>query len=275
MRSALESYATYFKGPDREALGRFVLPVSRLEELETAGQDLFPRGSDAEPWRVAGLVSGDVAAAIEVVLRFNRNHSSGGASGRALIDVVELKAATVEDIERQASQVPQSFTAYFEVPLGPTCPALLTTVNAVRARAKVRTGGVTPDVFPASSELMEFMDACRRDGVAFKATAGLHHPVRGSYRLTYERGSSAAMMYGFLNVFIAAALLYAGNSKEIARGALEETDVERFSFDHNAIGWSTHRVSTEEVRKARDHFAISFGSCSFREPVEELAEMVR
>ena len=55
---------------------------------------------------------------------------------------------------------------------------------------------------PANSP--PFLIACRRHGVTFKATAGLHHAMRGSYPLTYERASESGTMFGFLNVFLAA-----------------------------------------------------------------------
>ena len=38
MRRALENYASYLKGPDRFALGRFIVPLSRLPELEEAAR---------------------------------------------------------------------------------------------------------------------------------------------------------------------------------------------------------------------------------------------
>ena len=49
MREALENYASYRKGEDRSALGRFIVPVSRLKELETVGRDLLPVAPKAEP----------------------------------------------------------------------------------------------------------------------------------------------------------------------------------------------------------------------------------
>src|SRR5215210_2747900 len=77
MREALENYASYREGEDRSALGRFIVPVSRLKELETVGRDLLPRGPGSEPWRLSVLVSGDVRAAGDEMRDFNSCHSAG------------------------------------------------------------------------------------------------------------------------------------------------------------------------------------------------------
>jgi hypothetical protein len=147
------------------------------------------------------------------------------------------------------------------------------TIAMVGARAKVRTGGITPEAFPPAGAIIDFIAACRREAVPFKATAGLHHPMRGEYRFTYEKGSQTGMMYGFLNVFIAAALLYASESKDTALAALEERDASAFIFADDAIQWRGKRIGAEQILASRSEFAISFGSCSFREPVEELAHL--
>jgi hypothetical protein len=123
--------------------------------------------------------------------------------------------------------------------------------------------------------VVDFMVACQHEAVPFKATAGLHHPIRGEYRLTYEPGSPRGMMYGFLNVFIAAALLHVGESEETALTALEETDQSAFTFAENDIQWRGKRISADQILASRSEFAISFGSCSFREPVDELADLTR
>jgi len=275
MRLALESYASYFESEDRNALGRFIVPIARLKELEEAGSDLMPRGSGSNPWQLSVLVAADVRAAGEEILRFNCRHSSESKDGHAVIDVAELKAGTVNEIGHQRRDLPRGVTAYFEIPITPDVSPLVNSIARVGARAKVRTGGVTPEAFPAAEAVIDFIAACRREAVPFKATAGLHHPVRGEYRLNYESGSPTGMMYGFLNVFIAAALVYAGESEDTALDVLQESDAWAFTFSDDAIQWRDKRVGLEQIVASRSEFAISFGSCSFREPVEELANLTR
>jgi hypothetical protein len=275
MRPALESYASYLESEARTALGRFIVPISRLKELEEAGSDLMPRGPRSEPWRLSVLIAEGVRAASEEILKFNRRHSSDSKDGHAVIDVAELKASTVAEIGHQRRDLSSGVTAYFEIPITHDVAPLVKAIAKVGARAKVRTGGVTLEAFPAAEAIVGFIAACRNDGVPFKATAGLHHPLRGEYRLTYGIGAPTGLMYGFLNVFMAAALLYTGQSKDTALSALMERDAWAFTFSDDAIQWRDKRVGLEQILAFRSEFAISFGSCSFREPVEELALLTR
>ena len=273
MRDAVENYASYRASEDRSALGRFIVPVSRLKELETAGGSLMPRGRGEEPWRLSVLVAGDVHAAAEQMLSFNSRHQAGSSEGNAVIDVAELKAGTTDEIARQSAELPDSFTPYFEIPIAGDVAPLVQAIARAGARAKVRTGGVTPQTIPPAEEVISFITACRRERVPFKATAGLHHPIRGSYKLTYEPNSPVGTMYGFLNVFLAAALIYSGETWETGIAALNESDPSAFTFEDDVIVWRDKRITAGQIEASRRGFAISFGSCSFREPIDELAPL--
>ncbi|MDQ3674952.1 MAG: hypothetical protein M3365_11310 [Gemmatimonadota bacterium] len=274
MQSAVESYASYRAGADRRALGRFIVPVDRLAEFEDAARRLMPRGAGSEPWRLSVLVGANVRTATDQVLKFNCHHWSGSDDGHAVIDAVELKAGNAEEIDAQHRELPAFFQQYFEIPLGENVRTLVKGIARVGARAKVRTGGITPDAFPAAGDILNFIIACQAEGVAFKATAGLHHPIRGSYRLTYKPDSDTGTMYGFLNVFLAAALIRKGVPAPIALHALEESDPAAFEFSNESIAWRGHRLSASELGDIRGQLAISFGSCSFREPVDGLSQLV-
>ncbi|MFZ5625657.1 MAG: hypothetical protein ACOY71_14750, partial [Gemmatimonadota bacterium] len=198
---------------------------------------------------------------------------NGRFAGRATIDTVEGKASSAEQVHRLADTVAGEFTLYVEVPLDPDPAPLVALIGASRARAKVRTGGVTPEQIPPPSRIVHFMAACLAARVPFKATAGLHHLIRGEYPLTYEPDAPRAMMYGYLNVFSAAALLLAGHGAEVAERALRDTDPTAFGFEQERMRWRGFAVATDELRALRDVLATSFGSCSFREPVDELGHL--
>ena len=135
--------------------------------------------------------------------------------------------------------LPEGVTAYFELPIDAD-PAPLA---GGRGRAKVRTGGLTPEAFPAPADLARFLYRCATARVPFKATAGLHHPIRSVQRCTYEPDSPTALMHGFVNVFLAAALLWHGGSAGDAIATLEEESPGAFHFDDEGVEWHAHRLT--------------------------------
>ena len=78
-------------------------------------------------------------------------------------------------------------------------------------------------------------------------------------------------MHGFLNVFVAAALLFAGRiDAQAAESLLREEGEDAFAFDGDRLLASGHVLEARELRTVRASFAASFGSCSFAEPVSDL-----
>lgn len=270
MASAVRDFARFRAGADAWMLGRFIVPVSRLEELGAAAAVVRPREAHEEPWRIAALAT-DVDRELPLAEAFNAHQAQGGrGAGLALVDVLEIRVASPGDIVRAASALRGTMDPYFEIPVSCDPSSLIATIATVGARAKVRTGGVTPDLFPTAAELTRFMRCCHDAGVPFKATAGLHHPLRGDYRLTYEPDSVAGPMFGFLNVFLAAAFMRHGLGDSEIHALLEERDPRAFRFEDEQVRWRGHALDLGEIAAARRDSAISFGSCSFSEPVDEL-----
>jgi hypothetical protein len=175
----------------------------------------------------------------------------------SILGVDEVKATT----EAEIAEFPPG--VYVEI----ADIGLLDAIRRHGQRAKIRTGGITADAFPAVDNIAEFLRACKAKGIAFKATAGLHHPLRCVKPLTYEPNAPLGAMHGFLNVFLAAALL------DHAEAILAESDPGAFAFNDDGASWRGHRVSTEEIIAMRRDFATSFGSCSFEEPIADLKEL--
>lgn len=159
---------------------------------------------------------------------------------------------------------------YIEVPIGEEPRGLLEAVKRVGARAKVRTGGVTAEAFPSVDQLARFIVRCAELDLPFKATAGLHHPLRGERQLTYASDSPSATMFGFLNVFVAAAFARAGMKEGEIAQLLEEREPAALELTSDDVRWRGHTLSLDALRRTRSSFALSFGSCSFREPVDDL-----
>lgn len=259
MAEAVRNYGAYRAGPHSWLLGRFVLPAARLAEFAAAARDGLPDA--VEQWSLAVLLGEHTADDYEAIRVFN-------GRGGAVIDTVEARAADAEAIARLGRDRPPGSTLYVELPAAAT-PELLESVDAVGARAKIRTGGITAASFPEPQALLGFVARCVASGVAWKATAGLHHAIRARYRLTYEPNAAQAPMFGFLNLAFAAALLYSGAEQDIAAGALLETDAHRFSFGDTA-SWNGNPLSAAQLEAARAGCMVAIGSCSFEEPVAEL-----
>ena len=77
-------------------------------------------------------------------------------------------------------------------------------------------------------------------------------------------------MFGFLNVFLAAAFAAQGAAEDELVSILNEECLPAFSFDAGGAAWRGRRLTSDQMAAARRDFAIAFGSCSFEEPVREL-----
>ncbi len=266
---ALNEYLAVRSGDERWALGRFIVPARRLPDL---AQRLLagPIGSPHDPLPVAALLGVGVADDVEAVERFSRE-----VAAVARVESVEVKAGSVGVARAVLAAIPPSWTSYLEVPPGADLEPVLDELVAGSARAKLRTGGVTVEAFPGPEAVLDFLEGCARRRLPFKATAGLHHPLRGEYPLTYASAAPRATMYGYLNVLGAAALLWSAGSRAEARAVLLESSGAAVSIGDEGLRIGARLLTPEELSRARTGFIDGFGSCSFREPLDELAPLVR
>src|SRR5262245_61979259 len=262
MPSAVRNYASYQSDPASWMLGRFVLPVARLDEFSAARASVE---NGTKPWRLSVLLGSDLASDVERVRAFNQSQR-----GTAEIDSLEAKLTTPGEIEKAANEVGGELELFAELPLDADPAQLIAAVKRSGIKAKMRTGGVVASAVPSAESVVRFMRTCLDAGVTFKATAGLHHPLRAVYRLTYDTGGPTGLMFGYLNVFLAAAFLAQGMSDADAARLLDERDASMFTFDDKGISWNGFTVNAPQMRQVREHVAVAFGSCSFREPVDEL-----
>jgi hypothetical protein len=164
---------------------------------------------------------------------------------------VRLKEARPESAEllRLATDLGQwSGEVYFELLLDSTWrDSVPATVGAMGGRVKLRCGG---EVVPSAEQVALVMVSCQAARVVMKATAGLHHPLR--------RGSE----HGFLNFLCAAA--NAAEDLETVRSILEEESLAALPLEE---------LTEERARAMRQGLFKGFGSCSWREPVDDLREL--
>ncbi len=223
MEEAVRNYDAYRRGDYAWMLGRFIVPLARVDEVPSD----FP---------LSVLVSGAPAP------------PPAGEGARAPLDVIETK----EIVE------PKGRTVYVE-------GVAISELAARGLRAKIRTGGVTADAFPSAETIGKFIRECRDHNVAFKATAGLHHPLRCVKPLTYESNAPTGTMHGFVNAFIAAAI--PDRAEEVLMSTASD-----FRFDRDGVHWRDVKLTRDDIAFMRTR-AISFGSCSFEEPIADLKEL--
>jgi hypothetical protein len=268
LAETVRQYAVHRRGPRAWLLGSLVVPAARLAELgDVAARESDPPREGA-PWPLSVLIGEDADTDLRLARETAQPERGFG------IATLEARA---EDPDAFAVLAPRlrdaaaasNAVACLEIPLAGDLEPYLEAARREGVRLKARTGGVVADAIPPAERLAAFLEACVRAGVAFKVTAGLHNAIRGKHPLTYEHGAASAVMHGFLNVFVATALLVAGVPARKAESVLEEDDATAFHFEAQALGWRDLRADAAAVERARERLA-SFGSCSFEEPVAAL-----
>jgi hypothetical protein len=216
-------------------IGRFVVPADRLDELPEERPPLSVVLSG--PDDAALLPNG----AAPVASRAGRGDPDPPARDPG-IEALEVRLSAPRPrpsdlLAAFRALEPLAAEIYFELILDESwrdsIPAAIGGIAALGARVKLRCGGA---VTPTVEQVALVIAACRDAGVPFKCTAGLHHAMR--------RGDE----HGFLNILAAT-----GAPNALLESVLAEEDVAALDLD--AADRSLFR---------------SFGSCSWREPVDDL-----
>jgi hypothetical protein len=265
---ALRNYTAYRESPDAWMLARFVCPAARLKELDPVPLvTVVGRGGIKAHDFIAGLRQDwqDMRALSDRAFT-----AIAGYEVRVCNDV--LHTEHVLDPKRELLTFGLHSPGFLEAEYGPlwtkSVEKLLAMYDQTFARRwglKIRCGGATAASVPSSADIAFGLVACRKAGVPVKFTAGLHHPHRR------HDGTLGSMTHGFLNVFVAGVLSHArGCETDVLQSILEDEDPKHFTFDDAGLRWKALLATTDEIRAAREKAVISFGSCSFDEPREDL-----
>jgi hypothetical protein len=255
-------------------LARFVCPASRLEELREG----FGGWPAAPPLSVVlDSVGQTDEASWSEALEGDADRVAAAAESGAPVEAVELRLPSPRPgsaalIAAQAVLRPLKLEIYLELLPGDAwrndVPAAIGAASAIGSRAKLRCGGETAAAVPPIELLALALASCRDSGVVLKATAGLHHPVR------HPDEATGITMHGFLNLLAAAAFGAAHNLRPSGlERVLAEEDPGSFEVSAEGLRVGAQRASADEIAAARRHLFASYGSCSWREPVDDLREL--
>ncbi len=298
--AAIQNYGRYRGRDDAWMLSRFIIPATRLEELEPYANDFF---SAEEPFEFSVLGKGtgtvdEFNEEIESVIRHCENFSATHTDtvmthimeikmpGEAAFshDADLLKQLMDETAEKLAQSAQTPTMIFYEGLLDESWKRDIDAVLKAIARHneeldydpenyrfaafKIRCGGVEAHHFPSVEQVARILNNAREHNVALKGTAGLHHPVR------HYSESVQTKMHGFFNLFGGAMLARTTdlNDEELEQ-ILAEEDAEQFNFTDEAFSWKDYSVSTPEINELRETALLSYGSCSFEEPIEDLKKL--
>jgi hypothetical protein len=275
MDDAVAEYRDARSGPTSWMVDRFICSASRLEELVGAMSRSMTAGE--VPWRIT------------VTARWVEDLTADAGAVRTFVDTVGT-AANVELVEcrvpgevagdpaglvSDASQILRAYQAmpFFELPWHTAPNAAMDALVALREESgrnlgvKLRTGGLEADLFPSPEEAGRFISAAAARMLPLKATAGLHHPYR---HIDAETGFHH---HGFVNVLAATALAHGREPETTVAAVLADEDPDHFTLDKGGLTWLDYRVGATELEAMRSGLFVSYGSCSFDEPVADLTAL--
>ncbi|HSH04811.1 MAG TPA: hypothetical protein VLL52_20025 [Anaerolineae bacterium] len=285
LNEAITNYSHYQQHTDSWLLSHFIIPATRLNELSTIASSQLTTES---PYQFSILGQSGVhinpfnqnlQEDMDNIVAFRQRH---GQTVNA--DLYETRLPSVPTEQLVDLILPTIVTAhghrlhiFLELPRDENwVDNFLTAAQTIaiyadqhptgfQAGLKIRCGGLTPDTFPTPTEIAHAIVACQSAGIPFKATAGLHHPVR------HFNNSVNTTMHGFLNLFGAALCAHHFNLNDYdVLPIIEDENPDNFIFTADAFQWGEYTVPAEAITLHRQKHLISYGSCSFDEPREDL-----
>ncbi len=285
---AFHNYIFYMQGEYKWMLNKFIIPAKRLVELTDLLNEM----------KIQGPVPLSVLGSGGNTLEFNQNFNNDIKN----IDEFKKIHGDLFSIDAFETRLPKEIfepedndelldlmigisgelektmnknvPVFYETQMGDDYEqVIIRTVETIASLDKecgfkLRTGGVEATAFPKPEQIAFAIMTCCEFNVPMKCTAGLHHPIRH-----YNEGVSS-YMHGFLNVFGAGILAYTNNlDEEELLEVLNDEDPYEFVFTENGIQWKEEEASNAQIKEARAKFILSYGSCSFDEPIDDLKTM--
>jgi len=301
---AITEYISHLKEDKKWMLGRFIIPLSQLNDLE----EFIPQFENIGILRLSVLGGQSTSDKIflqqtkdeiTVINNYRKKHE-----GKITIEVIETKLPSNSPSKKIMSNVVDLLNSnnlehYHEFPKLPyvginystnedegdwdakITPTIEMISNLENTGIKLRCGGIVKDAFPSVEQVAAMIQNCSIHKVPVKFTAGLHHPIR------HHSSEYDTEMHGFINMFSASVFASTfpkpKNEQEKFRMFIllshmidcqNESD---FDFLDDKLVWkvgddreSRFEISKDIIEESRQNTAISFGSCSFQEPMDDL-----
>lgn len=271
MAAALEEFLDLRASPDAWALGRFLLPARRWPEFTSQIEQISALKTDFE----ISLIFDSLAELQRYPPELPR-HFMGRIASVEMNETIWSGQIGFPEILDHISEA-----QFVEIAPGHDLSRSLYSLKQTGKFAKLRCGGFVPEAFPATDAVADFILAAAQAGIAWKATAGLHHALRS--RHSPDHGQPVCMMHGYLNLFLAAAWAWSNIGKGIAaqatrnevRAILEESDAEAIALSDEGARWRGKLIENAIMPEMRKKFILSFGTCSFLEPMRELRHLLQ
>ena len=307
LNEAISEYISQIKSDNSQMLSRFIIHTSKLDELD----EFLPLFEDIGPLRIS-VLGGGGNSDDEYLNKINQNITNINDyrekhGNKIEIDVIECKMPTNSPAKSTMEKATTSLnknglTHYHEFAELPyvginysteqdessweqdITPTVKLISKLDNAGIKLRCGGIVKEAFPSVEQVAAMIQTCVIIGVPMKFTAGLHHPIR-HFADEYDE-----YMHGFINTFgagvFATTFPKPKNSQEKYRmfillsHMIDDQNAENFSFTNDSMTWKVgddrdtqFEIDAETIENARKNGMISYGSCSFQEPIDDLTQL--
>jgi len=307
LNEAIEEYVSQLKSNNSSMLSRFIIHTSKLNDLE----QFLPLFSDLDALRLSVLGGGGnsdddylnkITGNIADITKFREKHGekieidvieckmpSNSPSRKTMVEVTTLLNENGLTHYHEFLKLPEINMNYstdvdesiWDEEIVPTVELLSKMKNT---GIKLRCGGVVKEAFPTVEQIAAMIQTCVIAEVPMKFTAGLHHPIR-HFAEEYDE-----YMHGFINTFgagiFATTFPKPNNLQEKYRmfillsHMIDDQNAENFSFTNNSLIWKVgddrdteFEIDDEKIKTAREKNMISYGSCSFQEPIDDLSQL--
>lgn len=293
LQNSLMNFAEYRHHNQKDWLGKFILPVKKIDETISllSNQNIFSSFGNKAQFSVIlsncetlsefqSYLQNDLTSINRLIKKFGefidiqsfeilppKEVFSSGKTNSMRDFLFDLSENFIEN------NIKADF--YCELPFSENLDEYVTiikrhnkNISKFQFSVKIRTGGVTPQQIPSSKEIINAILLFAEHKLPLKATAGLHVPVPN------DNPHVGARLHGFLNIFSCLLLCYDEqklNSQELEK-IITTYSYPDFKFSETGLHVGDRFISNENMLKLRKHYIKSFGTCSFIEPIEHLHE---